>query len=177
MSQLRCRSSSSDNSVKRDQRSSSIADEDNPRVKVTTVSRSRSNSPAPSMSKSKSESRSRNRNRSRSKNNSSGREIMLIQKQKSFPKKKWKWWWIPTPCCRLVSEDKGFITLMTFGLDPVNTLALQLKPTNYFFRSHSLAFNPGLPDIYRSYISYFHHTLTRFPFWEMSTTKTKDQRY
>eukprot|EP00090_Calanus_glacialis_P003617 TRINITY_DN12659_c0_g1_i2.p1 TRINITY_DN12659_c0_g1~~TRINITY_DN12659_c0_g1_i2.p1 ORF type:complete len:206 (-),score=53.82 TRINITY_DN12659_c0_g1_i2:57-674(-) len=70
MSQLRCRSSS----VKRDQRSSSIADEDNPKVKVTTISRSRSNSPAPSKSKSKSKSRSRNRNRCRSKNNSSGRE-------------------------------------------------------------------------------------------------------
>ena len=77
MSQLRCRSSSSDkneDSVRRDQRSSSIADEDNPKVKVTTISRSRSNSPAPSKSKSKSKSRSRNRNRCRSKNNSSGRE-------------------------------------------------------------------------------------------------------
>jgi len=83
MSVCRSRSSSSgrnEDSVKRDQRSSSIADEDNPTVTMTTISRSRSISPparpaSKSQSKSKSRQRIRSRGRetSRSRNRSRGR--------------------------------------------------------------------------------------------------------
>jgi len=68
MSSLRSRSNSSEkneDSVKRDQRSNSIADEFHSEVKVTTIYRSQSNSPHP-VNKSKSRSRSRSRPRSRS---------------------------------------------------------------------------------------------------------------
>ena len=82
MSLRRSRSSSSEinyDSVKRDQRSSSIADEDRSEVKAISKSKSRSNSPAPSKSKTKSKSRSRTRSRNsrnsgdRKRSNSRGR--------------------------------------------------------------------------------------------------------
>jgi len=83
MSVCRSRSSSSgrnEDSVKRDQRSSSIADEDNPTVTMTTISRSRSISPparpaskSQSRSKSRQRIRSRGRETSRSRNRSRGR--------------------------------------------------------------------------------------------------------
>merc|ERR1712013_731377 len=83
MSVCRSRSSSSgrnEDSVKRDQRSSSIADEDNPTVTMTTISRSRSVSPparpaskSPSRSKSRQRIRSRGRETSRGRNRSRGR--------------------------------------------------------------------------------------------------------
>merc|ERR1712083_259497 len=77
MSVCRSRSSSSgrnEDSVKRDQRSSSIADEDNPAVTMTTISRSRSISlPARPASKSQSRSKSRQRIRSRGRETSRNR--------------------------------------------------------------------------------------------------------
>ena len=81
MSMCRSRSSSSEkneDSVKRDQRSSSIADEDNPSVTMTTIYKSRSFSPAarpPRKSQSRSKSKYRNRSRSRRRSRSRNRSI------------------------------------------------------------------------------------------------------
>jgi len=67
MTTLRSRSNSSEkneDSVKRDQRSSSIADEDRSEVVVTTIYRSKTNSPGRDRSRSRGRSRSRNRRQS-----------------------------------------------------------------------------------------------------------------
>jgi len=67
MTTLRSRSNSSEkneDSVKRDQRSSSIADEDRSEVVVTTIYRSKTNSPGRDRSRSRGQNRSRNRRHS-----------------------------------------------------------------------------------------------------------------
>ena len=76
MSHIRSRSSSSDkneDSVKRDQRSSSRADEDNSAMRTSSHSRTRSNSPAASKSKSRSKSRTRKKSGGSKRSNSRGR--------------------------------------------------------------------------------------------------------